>query len=101
MGLLLLFGCSDREFNSEKWKTNKDDQYYMLSDLIENKTLLGKTKTEVIGLLDTMDIKQFNYSDNSWMFLISIPNSRATGKAVEIIDIDFENENVKQVTLRQ
>jgi len=98
---LFLFGCSDTKFNSKKWKANKDEQFYMLNDIVENKRLLGKTKNEVIGMLDTVDIKQFNYSDSSWMFIVSIPNSPSTGKAVEVMDIDFENDNVKQVTLRQ
>ncbi len=100
-GLFLLFGCSDKEFNSEKWKTNKDEQFYMLNDIVENKILTGKTKNEIIEMLDTVDIKQFNYSDNSWMFIFSIPNSLATGKAVEVMDIEFEKDKVKQATIRQ
>ncbi|MDR2010106.1 MAG: hypothetical protein LBQ22_06455 [Bacteroidales bacterium] len=100
LGLLLLFGCSDKKFNSEKWKTNIDKQFYMLNDLVESEILLDKTKTEVIDLLDTVNIKKFKYSDNSWMFIILIPNSFATEKAVEVMDIDFENEKVKQVTIR-
>lgn len=101
IGLFLLFGCSDREFNSEKWKTNKDKQFYMLNDLVDNKILIGKTKNEIIEMLDTVHIKQFNFSDNSWMFLISIPNSPATGKMIEVMDIDFEKEKVKRATIRQ
>ena len=99
--LLFLFGCSDTKFNSEKWKANKDEQFNMLNDIVENKRVLDMTKDEVIELLDTVDIKQFNYSDSTWMFIVSIPNSPATGKAVEVMDIDFENGKVKQVTIRQ
>ena len=99
--LISLFGCSDNKFDSDKWKANKDEQFYMLNDLVKNKRLLGKTKNEIIELLDTVNIKQFKYSDNSWMFIVSIPNSPTTGNAVEAMDIDFENDNVKVVTLRQ
>lgn len=73
----------------------------MLNDIVDNKILTGKTKDEIIELLDTIGIKQFNYSDNSWMFVISIPNSLATEKAVEIMDIEFEKDKVKQVKIRQ
>jgi hypothetical protein len=54
LGLLLLFGCTYKKFDSKKWKTNKDEQFYMLKDIIKNKRLLGKTKSEVIELLDTL-----------------------------------------------
>ncbi|HQP04568.1 MAG TPA: hypothetical protein PLP11_08185 [Bacteroidales bacterium] len=101
LGSLLFFGCSNRKFNSEQWKTKKDEQFYMLNDIVDNKILTGKTKDEIIELLDTIGIKQFNYSDNSWMFVISIPNSLATEKAVEIMDIEFEKDKVKQVKIRQ
>lgn len=98
--LIILFRCSDKKFDSNKWKTKKGKQFYMVNDLVESKRLLGKTKNEIIELLDTADIKQFKYSHSSWMFIISIPNSLATGKSVKVMDIDFENDNVKQVTIR-
>ena len=101
LGFLLLLSCSDKKFNTEKWKASKDDQFFMLNDLIENKRLLGKTKSEIIELLDTVDIKQYNYSDNSWMFIVSKPHSFATERGVEILDVNFENDIVKKVTLRQ
>jgi hypothetical protein len=100
LGLLFLFGCSDKKFDSNKWKTHKEEQFYMLNDLVNNKRLLGKTKIEIIELLDTTNIKQYNYLDSSWMFIIIVPNSLAIGKAVEVMDIKFENINVKNVTIR-
>ena len=100
--LLFLLGCSDKKFNPEKWKTNQDEKFYMLNDIVENKRLLGKTKNEVVELLDTVDIKEFNYSNNSWMYILSIPHFvLATKTPVEVMDIEFDNDNVKQVTIRR
>jgi hypothetical protein len=100
--LFCLFSCSDKKFDSKKWKTNKDEQYYMLNDLVESKRFLGKTKKEIIALLDTVDIKQFKYSDNFWMYIVSIPYPVPLTKTpVEVIDIEFENEKVKNVTKRE
>lgn len=99
--VILFIGCTNNKFDTNKWKTNKNEQYYMLKDLIESNRLLGKTKNEVISLLDTTEIKQFNYSDNYWMFVISNPNkSSATKNNVEVMDINFEKNNVCNVSLR-
>ena len=100
--ITVLFSCSDKQFDSGKWKAKPDEQYYMLNDIIENRRFLGKTKTEIIDLLDTTEIKQFKYSDNSWMFIIVIPHpTPAQKRGVEVMDIVFENEKVKTVSLRE
>lgn len=92
----------DKKFNSETWKTKEDEKIYMLNDIVENKRLLGKTKNEIIDLLDTIDIKQFKYSDKYWMYIIPIPYFvPATKTPVEVMDIEFENEKVKNVTKRK
>ena len=100
--LVLLFtGCTNKKFDPNKWKTNKNEQYYMLKDLVENNILLGLNKDEVISLLDTTEIKQFNYFENNWMFVISNPNTTAVTKNnVEIMDINFKKNNVCNVSLR-
>jgi hypothetical protein len=97
--ILFLFSCRNKQFNAEKWKTEKDEQFYMLEDIVKNKRFLGKTKNEIIKLLDTTSIKQFKYSDNSWMFIILIPNARATQSPVEVMYIDFKNDKVNNVTI--
>ena len=100
--LSFMFGCSNKMFNSEKWKTNTEEQIYMINDIVENKRLIGKTKNEIINLLDTFTIKQYNYSDNYWMFIVSTPYPvPATKTVVKAMDIEFENEVVKQVTIRE
>jgi hypothetical protein len=93
---------SDQTFNSDKWKTNKDEQFYMLNDIVENKRLLGKTKKEITTLLDTNDAKQFKYADDFWMFIVSIPyDVPATKTPVKVLDIEFQNDKVTNVILRK
>ncbi len=100
--ILFLVSCKERHFNSEKWKTNKDIQYYMLNDLIDNKILIGKTKEEVISLLATTDIKQYNFNWDYWMFIIKKPPELVSmSKGVEVLDIEFENNKVKSTIRRK
>jgi len=100
--IIFLFGCSDKKFNSEKWKINKDEQFYMLNDIVENKILLGKTKSEIIELLDTVNIKQFKYLNDFWMYIVTIPYYvPATKTSVKVMDIEFENDKVKIITVRE
>ena len=101
LSLFLLTACSDKKFNSEKWKTSTGEQFYMLNDIVENKRFLEKSKNEIIELLDSTYIKQFKYSNNSWMFVISIPTpTSSTESGIKVLDINFENEIVKQVKIR-
>lgn len=97
--ILLLSSCFNKQFDSEKWKTEENEQYYMLEDIVKNKRLFGKTKNEIIGLLDTTSIKQFKHSDDSWMYIISVPNAKATQSPVENMYIEFENGKVKAVEI--
>jgi|GEM_PF-797509 len=101
IALIFFTGCSDRDFNSDIWKTNKDQRFYMLNDIVKNKILIGKTKQEIIELLDTVDIKRFNYTDNSWMYIVSIPYLvPVPQQPIKVMDIEFENNKVKQTTIR-
>jgi hypothetical protein len=97
--ILFLLSCRNKPFNAEKWKSEENEQYYMLNDIVKNKRFLGKTKNEIIKLLDTTNIKQFKYADNSWMFIILIPKARATQSPVEVMYIDFKNDTVNNVTI--
>lgn len=74
----------------------------MLDDLIENKYLIGMTKDEVISSLDTTAIKQYNYQDNIWMYIIDKPAwTPATDLPVEVIDITFKKNKVATVMRRE
>ena len=67
----------------------------MLNDLIESEILINKSKEEVIALLDTTGIKQYNYSDSIWMFIISKPQpTLATESPMVILDVTFHSNNV-------
>lgn len=39
------------QFDSLKWKENKEERYLMINDLIKNKKLIGKPKNEIIELM--------------------------------------------------
>lgn len=95
--VLFLSSCLNKRFDSVKWKTEEKEQYYMLKDIVENERLLGKSKHEIIEMLDTTNIKQFKYSDDSWMYIILIPNAKATQSPVKNMYIEFENEKVKAI----
>ena len=99
---LMLAGCRQKSFDSLEWKENKESQYWMLNDLVESEILLGKDKKQVIELLDTVDIKQYNYSDNYWMFVVLKPQPiPATQSPVEILDLTFNNDTIIEVEKRK
>ncbi len=97
--LFLLFSCSNKQFDSEKWKAEENEQFYMLSDIINNNRLEGKTKKDIIKLLDTTNIKQFRYKDNCWWFVILKPHAKGTQSPVTCMYIYFKNDKVKSVTI--
>ena len=97
--LLFLFSCRNKQFDSEKWKAEENEQFYMLNDIVNKNRLKGKTKKDIIKLLDTTNIKQFEYNDSTWWFIISKPNARATQSPVVGMYINFENDKVQSVTI--
>jgi hypothetical protein len=73
----------------------------MINDIVKNNRLIGKSKKNIIELLDTKNIKKYNYSDNSWMFIVSIPNAKATQSPIEVMYVNFKNDKVESVTINQ
>tara|TARA_B110000967_G_C18730402_1_gene482300 strand:- start:562 stop:894 length:333 start_codon:yes stop_codon:yes gene_type:complete len=99
---LTLVGCRHKSFDSDEWKKNKDSQYWMLDDLVESEILIGKNKNQVIELLDTVNIKQYSYSNNYWMFIILKPQpSPAKQSPAEALDLSFENNKIIEVEKRK
>lgn len=101
--LVYFASCNSRQFDSTKWKSNSDAQYYMLRDLMESGILIGKTKLEVIELLDTVSIKKpFQIESDSWMYIIIVPQPvSATKSPVKVLDVEFKNGNVEAASIRK
>ena len=98
---IFLFSCINNQFDTEKWKSEESEQFYMINDIVKNNRLKGKSKKNIIELLDTKNIKKYNYSDNSWMFIVSIPNAKATQSPIEVMYVNFKNDKVESVTIDQ
>lgn len=74
----------------------------MVQDLVESNSLQGKTKAEVIQLIDTINMKNFHISDNEWMHIIAKPAStRATESPIIVLDISFQDNIVKKALIRK
>ena len=98
---IFLFSCRNNQFDTEKWKSEESEQFYMINDIVKNNRLIVKSKKNIIELLDTKNIKKYNYSDNSWMFIVSIPNAKATQSPIEVMYVNFKNDKVESVTINQ
>ncbi len=99
--LIVLIGCRNKKFDSDTWKENNEEQFQMLSDLVESDILVGKSKGEIVVLLDTIGIKKFKYSDTNWMFIIGKPKRNlVTQSPVEVLDLTFKNDMVIKVEKR-
>jgi hypothetical protein len=97
---IVLIGCRNKSFDSDTWKENHKEQFWMLSNLVESEILIGKSKDEVVGLLDTVDIKQFRHSDENWMFIIGKPGTLPTQSPVEVLDLTFKEDMVIKAEIR-
>lgn len=95
-------GCFNRQrFDAAEWKKDPGSRYRMLDNLIESRYLMGMTKSEVISSLDTVDVKQYNYQDDTWMYIIMKPAwIPATDSPVEVMDIYFKENKVDTVIKR-
>lgn len=100
--ILVQFSCESNQFDTDKRKNDPKFKYEMTKHLISSKVLIGKTKTEIVNLLDTTDIKQpFNFNSNDWMYIIPKTNSLATSSPVVIIDVQFQNDTVTNASERK
>jgi hypothetical protein len=101
--LLAVFAnsCNKRTFDSNKWKNDKEAQYYMLDDIVENKILIGKSKEEIIQLLDTVDDKGFKKEEDTWGYVIGIPGPVPVTKTPVIwLLVDFKYNKVVKAYIR-
>ena len=82
VGLIFLWICwveyyPKRDFNREKWISNKERRYEYSNDIIKSKMLIGKTKAEVKQLLGTPENSE---ERDDWYYNI--------GFVPEIMNID-------------
>lgn len=81
-------------------KVNK--QSWRIDDIISSNILIGKSKDEIIELLDTINVKQFNYIDNNWMYICEKPYKElSTRSPIDILDLTFENNKVIKADKRK
>jgi hypothetical protein len=99
--VLLLNSCSNNTFDSDKWKTDKEAQYYMLDDIVENKRLIGKSKDEIIQLLDTVYMKGFKKEEDEWGYIIGIPGwVPVTQTPIVWLQLEFKDNQVIKTYVR-
>jgi hypothetical protein len=100
--IVLSLSCKKKDFNSNTWKAKKEEQYYMLGNIVKSQILIGKSKKEIIELLDTTEIKQFNEKENEWMYVVEMPfGTRATEIPIACLDLTFKNEKVIEIKVRK
>ncbi len=84
----------DKDFDKEKWATDKEKRYEMTESIIDDKILIGKTKPEVVALLGTnfgeCEENHISYDIGYIPGLFNIDPS--------FLDIFFENGKVVKVS---
>ena len=84
--------------NKIEWKKENKQT---LNNIISSKILIGKTKKDVINILDTINFKQFNYEDDEWMLIQNKTYKELSTKSpIEVFDIIFENNKVVKIIKR-
>lgn len=88
----------EQNFDSTLWHRDENKRYSMLNNLIEKEKLIGKSKIEVISLLDTTACKQFVYSNDSWYYIISKPGfTFITDIPTTWLTVSFKDDKVIKV----
>jgi hypothetical protein len=91
--LLIVTYYPKRVFNKEQWLNQKETRYEMSKDIITQKILIGKTKSEVIEILG---IEKNKMNDESWNYdLGTVP--RFISIDPDVLTIKFTDGKVSQV----
>lgn len=81
------------DFNQQKWTENTEERYKMSDDIIKNKILIGKTKSEIIELLGE---DFYKYDENHIAYDLGfVPGLFNIDP--DVLDIYFENGKVIKV----
>jgi hypothetical protein len=83
-----------KEFDQQKWLTEKDKRYELSEDIIETNLLIGKTHEEVRQLLGD---ESNNNQSNDWIYFLGWPPSVFGNDAPEALRIEFEDDKVVKV----
>jgi hypothetical protein len=81
----------DREFEPQAWaKTPREERYVFTNDLIKNRRLIGKTRSEVISLLGPSggnDLQSIDYvvDDGGWDPIVLRIEFDAQGRVAQVL----------------
>ncbi|OYU85382.1 MAG: hypothetical protein CFE24_02445 [Flavobacterium sp. BFFFF2] len=90
---------SKKNFDKAEWKKIPSERYKMVDDLVSSKILIGRTKDEVKEIL-TADCKYCHNTSNNWMYYLGEGFNKRDFKW-EILDVEFKNNKVIRVLLRE
>lgn len=98
--MLWIFSISyypSKDFDRQKWLTDKEKRYELSEEIIESKMLIGKTKAEVKQILgDEENIE----NSNLWNYYLGY-RPQLFGIDPDVLDIEFENGKVIRVSQHQ
>lgn len=100
---LILSSCHDISFDSDKWKNWEESEKNMrmrldmTDDLITNYNLVGKSYTEIVGLLGQPEQK---CDREDCLIQYNLGPCRRFGIAYGVLDIKFNNGKVIKVEKR-
>jgi hypothetical protein len=87
------------EFNADEWVLTKNERYRMIDNLMNNVTIIGKTRNEISGLLGDFD---FVFNDNHIRYYLGFNensenyfyNLKIIFTGMDVMDLIFENDIV-------
>lgn len=94
--MLCIFSISyypSKEFDRQKWISDKESRYELSEEIIESEMLIGKTKSEVKEILGDEE----NDDDSDlWNYYLGF-KPQLFGIDPDVLDIEFENGKVIKV----
>jgi amino acid transporter len=86
-----------KDFDKQKWLTDKEKRYELSEEIIESKMLIGKTKAEVRQILG----EEENLENNDlWNYYLGY-RPQLFGIDPDVLDIEFKDGRVIKVSQHQ
>ncbi len=100
--ITILTSCfRNKKFDIDEWKSNPDERFKMARDIVKSRVLIGKGKNDVLNIL-TDDCKNCDVSSDSWMYYMRFDDKyKGRDMYIEVLDIEFKNDTVYSVSVRE
>ena len=91
----------EKYFNAESWQEKPALRYEMMDDMVDSKSLIGKSKSEIETLLGSPEWLSWNdalktHDNNKWNYALGLKPG-AFNEQKECIELVFEHDTLQHI----